>query len=59
PNTEVKPPCADDTALSGRESRWPPGFFFFPARPALREAGKDGNLDCGAAVRFLCLGCVL
>lgn len=34
PNTEVKPPCADDTAPGGRESRWPPGFFF-PPRQAL------------------------
>ena len=23
-------PCADDTAPGGRESRWPPGFFFPP-----------------------------
>ena len=33
PNTEVKPSCADDTALRGRESRWLPGFFFIMSFP--------------------------
>ena len=35
-NTEVKRPRADGTAARPRESRSPPGSFFYPSSPSMR-----------------------